>query len=145
MHPSSQDAQQIFPDIWLGSYTDGRLSPEFLVVCAFPNFAQPHPDGVFISFGMHDREGAVPSEDDLDAFVSSVRPWVEGRGMPSYWHCQAGLNRSAFLLTYYLCSVRGFPASYVIAAIRDKRKSPTGLTPLFNQSFEKALLGWFPG
>ncbi len=59
-HPSNLDAHQIWPGMWLGSYPGKKLLPEFVVICASPTLGEPHPEGVFIAYGMHDKEGEVP-------------------------------------------------------------------------------------
>ena len=147
-HPSDLPADLIWddPQMWVGSRPDPsqQLSPEFLVVCAYPRSAAPHPDGVLISFGMHDVEGAVPPREQLDALVASVRPWVR-MGKPVYWHCQAGLNRSSFLAAYYLLAeLHTSDVEALIDRIRARRTTHGFIQhALFNQSFCSALRTWF--
>jgi protein-tyrosine phosphatase len=109
---------------------------------AAPTFAQPSPGGVHLTLGLVDMEGAAPPDEVLDTFIASVHPWVSAR--TSYWHCEAGVNRSCLLLAWYLCTHQRLSADEAITQLRARRVSRKyGLQPLCNRSFERALRARF--
>lgn len=102
----------------------------------------PHPvapDRVHFSFPMLDSlsPSELPSREALEHFLASVHPAVSRQA--SYWHCHAGLNRSAFGLAAYLHRYRGLRISAAIALLRERRDEQV----LCNELFEATLRAWY--
>lgn len=61
------------------------------------------------------------------------------KGQPVLIHCQAGMNRSAFILAYYLIKKRGYSPDATIAMLRKINKTYRNVNTLTNPKFESML------
>jgi hypothetical protein len=66
---------------------------------------------------------AIPHEEDILSFMNVASMYA--RKGPTFWHCHAGINRSAFMLARYLHNhdpnFEGASIDYIIDLIRRKR------------------------
>ncbi len=119
---------------------DYAAAPASVVINAcgvFPNIAVPSP--TILTLPMIDTLELeyLPGRSQIEAFLKGVHTHaVDG---PTYWHCHAGLNRSALLVASYLHLYRGLRISDAITQLRDAR-SPMVLC---NNVFERKLRGWY--
>ena len=75
----------------------------------------------------------LPDQDTIESFLKSVHVFAQHK--PSYWHCQAGINRSGLLLATYLHLYRGMRISEAISTLRARRSDMV----LCNSDFERLL------
>jgi len=80
-----------------------------------------------------------PERKEFERFLREVHGYAADQA--SYWHCHAGINRSALALSAYLCLYRGMKISTAIALLR-RRRSPLVLC---NALFERKLRQWYGG
>jgi hypothetical protein len=83
-----------------------------------------------------DDSDLAPKRDDVADFLQAAHVYAEKQ--PTYWHCAAGINRSAMMAAAYLCLYRGMKIEDSIALLRKQR----GDILLNNRIFEKFLLDW---
>ncbi len=85
-----------------------------------------------------DREDSVPDQKDIFDFLHVAN--VYATQGPTFWHCHAGVNRSAFMLASYLWlyhdDFKDTDMNNVIGMIRNKRYDYC----LCNDAFVKRLL-----
>ncbi len=100
---------------------------------------EPDPGVIHHTLVMHDtlEPERMPTRAGIEAFLDRVHRDAVSR--PSYWHCFAGINRSAFGLAAYLYRFRGMRISEAIATLRERR----GRMILSNSLFEARLRGWY--
>jgi protein-tyrosine phosphatase len=79
----------------------------------------------------------LPSRDDIERFLAVVHPFASAEA--TYWHCQAGINRSSMLVAAYLHLYRGKTISEAIAHLRKERSEMV----LCNATFERTLREWY--
>ncbi len=61
----------------------------------------------------------VPSQREMETFLSHVHE--ESKGGSIYWHCQAGINRSALFLSNYLHLYQNLSIEEAIRKVRVSR------------------------
>jgi hypothetical protein len=81
----------------------------------------------------------LPKREDFERFLFEVHRYAADQA--SYWHCHAGINRSALALSGYLNLYRGMKISAAIRLLR-RRRSPLVLC---NSLFEQTLRRWYGG
>lgn len=94
-----------------------------------------------VSFALPFRDvldpASLPARADLERFLDALHPYASTT--PTYWHCRAGINRSAMAAAAYLHRHRGMTITAAITLIRDRR----GAMCLCNAVFEAALREWY--
>lgn len=116
--------------------------PARLVINVCGTFPQGDPLGrMCFSMPMRDvlDPNQLPRREDLERFLASIH--LHAADQASYWHCHAGINRSAMAAAAYLHLHRGLRISEAIRTIRERR-SPTCLC---NAVFERVLREWYGG
>ncbi len=113
-------------------------APVLVNLCdAFPT-GDPYGKTVF-SLPFRDvlDPASLPNRAHLERFLAAVHQMADTS--PSYWHCRAGINRSALAAAAYLHLYRQHTISSAIALIRERR----GPMCLCNAVFEAALREWY--
>ena len=80
----------------------------------------------------HEKE--IPSAESISDFIEVARIYTQ-RG-PTFWHCHAGINRSAFMLALYIWMETERTMEESIGLIRSRRD----VRCLNNKVFESYLL-----
>ena len=92
-----------------------------------------------LHFPMRDSEDPLklPTKAQIVEFCACAHVYARTHG--TYWHCQAGINRSSLVLATYLHLYRGLSIKKAITLIRKRRSTMC----LFNNLFYYALLEWW--
>jgi len=77
------------------------------------------------------------------AFESAMRSFLRAPNAIVYVHCQAGINRSAFLLLYFICKNFGHDFATLLAAVR-KQRPQICTNPAFMMEVTQALASQKP-
>jgi len=108
------------------------------------NMCGVHPPGQAFGYIVHTMplldvldEDMSPARHHLEQFLSAAHLYAGNE--PTYWHCHAGLNRSALAVAAYLHLHRGLRISEAIERLRSRR---SGLV-LCNSRFEGLLRTWY--
>lgn len=72
--------------------------------------------------------------------ISKIVHSYAGSGKNVLIHCYAGINRSAFMIAYYLITYRKYKPDAVIESIRHTNKVVRGTQALTNSTFKDVLL-----
>lgn len=87
-----------------------------------PDFGTQKTTIIFPFLDSNNSE-AIPDEEDILRFMNIASMYAKNG--PTFWHCHAGINRSAFMLARYLYShdpnFEGASIDYIIDLIRRKR------------------------
>lgn len=102
-------------------------------------FPFPSPTTIVLAFPMYDtlEIELVPSREDIERFLAVTHIYAENEA--TYWHCQAGLNRSGICVAAYLHLYRSVPIGEAIALLRTRRHESV----LCNTLFERLLHEWY--
>jgi protein-tyrosine phosphatase len=82
-------------------------------------------------------QGMLPSRSNFERHLHAAHPYAAAEA--TYWHCHAGINRSAMALAAYLHLYRGQRISAAIALLRRRRSDMV----LCNSLFERTLREWY--
>ena len=125
------DWNEVYPGHLLGSRPDDdwHMAPEAaqvgMVVCLErrQHWVADHKGPVLV-FPMDDVDSSryVTDREQLEAFVLAVEALSKVCPGKVLWHCQAGMNRSAFALATYLCAVHGLTPAMAIDTVRKRSK-----------------------
>ena len=137
----------VYPNICLGS---GMLLTSFFVNsnqithvinCAYAEnspawFRQRYPSR-YAQLDAHD-DVRVKILDWYPAFEKAMRTFLREPNAVVYVHCQAGINRSAFLLLYFMCKNFGLAFDPLLSAVRKQRPQICS-NPAFMKEVTEAL------
>lgn len=137
---------------WLGACPDESYPEQYQLVInlygCFPSRVAKDglPKGL-ICFTMPfydvEKPDLLPTRSQLTALLMSVRSTTcellnQDNHIDVLWHCQAGINRSAFVLALYLMEMHQFHHSAAIELIHARRSDLC----LGNRLFVETLKGW---
>jgi protein tyrosine phosphatase len=137
----------VYPNICLGAGVS--LTPFFVnthqvthvINCAFSEdspawFRQLYPSR-YAQLNAHDSVN-VKILDWYPQFETALRSFLRAPNAIVFVHCQAGINRSAFLLLYYMCKNFGLDLATMVSAVR-KQRPQICQNPAFMQEVTEAL------
>lgn len=122
-------------------YTHKGLRKYVAFVCFTCRANHTAPNGVVFQYSMQDikHTDGIPDKIRSELFLKAVDNFAS-KG-PTLWHCQAGLNRSGYMIAAYLHLYRGMHITKAISLMRNARSDRV----LFNDTFENALLHRYSG
>ena len=137
----------VYPNICLGA--GASLTPFFVnthrvthvINCAFSEdspgwFRQRYPSR-YAQLDAHDST-QVKILDWYPQFEAALRSFLRAPNAIVFVHCQAGINRSAFLLLYYMCKNFGLDFPMLLSAVRKQRPQICS-NPAFMKEVMEAL------
>lgn len=140
------DADRVASKLWVGSYPENEQGP---AVCQHFNAvvlcAEELQELPFSCSRLHivkvPIDDAKPSPREIQTAVSAAKTVhaLRKKGKRVLVTCAQGVNRSSLVAAMALM-LDGDSAKVAIHRIRELRKPPIGLTPLFNSHFTDLLL-----
>jgi hypothetical protein len=137
----------VYPNICLGA--GASLTPFFVntnrvthvINCAYSEnspawFRRSYPSR-YAQLDAHDSI-QVKILDWYPAFETAMRTFLRAPNAVVFVHCQAGINRSAFLLLYFMCKNFGLDFPTLLAAVR-KQRPQICQNPAFMEEVTDAL------
>lgn len=134
------EAHRVASKLWVGSFP---VSPtvcdhfDVVVLCAVEHQSVPFKGCHIIKAPLDD---ARPTAQEVHIAISAAKTIHElrRRGKRVLVTCAQGVNRSALVAAMALM-LEGHSAQSAIHTIREHRRPPIGLTPLFNPHFQALL------
>ena len=130
------DADRIAPGVYIGGsppYEVGEHGFDMVVLCASQDIHDR--DVPTIKVSLDDTEEPMGRQDITRALAAAHQiNLARARGMRVLVTCQAGVNRSSFVVAIALI-LSGWTAAGAVDTIREKRNPPIGLMPLCNRMF----------